>query len=580
MKRSGLVGVVFVAFGVVGCSDVGPDVRVVFAPGTLDLSSSRDTVIEIRNVGDDPVGPIELIPSPVVNGGGVVVAGPTLAVDPAEIATLNPGTVRTVLITVDTPGGTPDGVYTVSLQAQTPGEGPLAALDVQFRINDQAFNDAVRSVEIVGAPANARQGDVVPLSARARDHAGDEIADGHFNWSVVPADAGLIDDRGRFVGYAPGAVQAVASAGEYADTVEVQVQARNLTRSFEIVGQGAVGNRFTSDLWIRGGYGYTGTWGVRTTAGGSQQGNTLNVWDVTAPASPSLVNSIQIDARVVNDVKINTNGSLAVITHEGSNDNQNGITLLDLTDPSAPEVITRFTSTLQTGVHNAWLDGHYVYLVVDGVSPSSGLRILDISDPEEPDVVNSFYGGTSFLHDVYVRDGLAFLSHWDAGLIILDVGNGVVGGTPESPAEVGRVLTFGGQTHNAWYWPERRYVFVGEEDFSTPGRMHVIDVSVMGNPREMATFRVPGTTPHNFWLDEDSAVLYMAWYENGIRALDVSGELMGELDRQGRELAGFQYGGTGSNGTRNWAPQMEDGLLYLSDMNTGLWVLRPTGASN
>jgi hypothetical protein len=81
-------------------------------------------------------------------------------------------------------------------------------------------------------------------------------------------------------------------------------------------------------------------------------------------------------------------------------------------------------------------------------------------------------------------------------------------------------------------------------------------------------------------LDEESAVLYMAWYENGIRALDVSGELMGELDRQGRELAGFQYGGTGSNGTRNWAPQMEDGLLYLSDMNTGLWVLRPTGASN
>ena len=33
-------------------------------------------------------------------------------------------------------------------------------------------------------------------------------------------------------------------------------------------------------------------------------------------------------------------------------------------------------------------------------------------------------------HDVYVRDGLAFLSHWDAGLIILDVGNGMAGGSP------------------------------------------------------------------------------------------------------------------------------------------------------
>ena len=62
----------------------------------------------------------------------------------------------------------------------------------------------------------------------------------------------------------------------------------------------------------------------------------------------------------------------------------------------------------------------------------------------------------------------AFLSHWDAGLIILDVGNGIAGGSPASPVEVSRIKTVGGQTHNAWYWPAAGYVFVGEENFGRP----------------------------------------------------------------------------------------------------------------
>lgn len=133
-----------------------------------------------------------------------------------------------------------------------------------------------------------------------------------------------------------------------------------------------------------------------------------------------------------------------------------------------------------------------------------------------------------------MRDGLAFLSHWDAGLIILDVGNGMSGGSPESPVEVGRIQMEGGNTHNAWYWPAGGYVFVGEESFSRPGVMHVVDVSDLRNPKEVATYAVAGQTPHNFWMDGDRAILYLAWYEKGLRVLDVSGELMGDFGQQGR----------------------------------------------
>jgi hypothetical protein len=30
-----------------------------------------------------------------------------------------------------------------------------------------------------------------------------------------------------------------------------------------------------------------------------------------------------------------------------------------------------------------------------------------------------------YLHDVWVDDGLAYLSYWDDGMVVLDVGNGI-----------------------------------------------------------------------------------------------------------------------------------------------------------
>ncbi len=63
-----------------------------------------------------------------------------------------------------------------------------------------------------------------------------------------------------------------------------------------------------------------------------------------------------------------------------------------------------------------------------------------------------------------------------------------------------------------------------------------------------------------------------------MRALDVSGELMGALERQGREIASIQYGtGTGcfgSSETCTWAPQLHNGLVFVSDLNSGLWVFQ------
>ncbi len=580
--RESLVALIVVAvIALQSCSDATspePEDALAFAELSLELGLARETTVELRNVGSTPVGPIGLVGSAVRIAGGGVDPEARLTIAPSEIPTLNPGSARAVTLSVVLPGCAAGGRYEASVSASLSGT-VVTSVDIGFDATDPEALE-VSSVGFEGAPSQSRQGDVTALSVTVRDARGSVVNEACTRWSVDPVDAGFVNARGQFVGYAPGVATVVVAAGDRADSALITVTPRNLSGSFTIVGQGEQHGRFTSDLWVHPQVDvvYTGTWGSRS--GGF--GNTLYVWDISDPAAPVRIDSVFVDARVLNDVKIRSDGALAIITHEVSNDQQNGVTLLDLTDPAHPTVISRFTNSLEPGIHNAWLEGDYALLVVDNAVSSSGLRVLDISIPQTPEVVARFYAGSSFLHDVYVRDGLAFLSHWDAGLVILDVGNGIAGGSITNPVEVSRVRTAGGETHNAWYWPAGGYVFVGEEDFFTPGVMHVVDVRDLRNPREVATFRVADTTPHNFWLDEDRAVLYLAWYANGIRALDVSGDLLGELDRQGREVVGLQFAGEGdpcpgdaARTTCAWAPQLRDGLLYVADMNTGLWVLRP-----
>lgn len=568
------------ALGACGDGTSGPTLppRLEFSDQVLELGYERGALVELRNSGGAAVGPVEIQPASIRDASGATVPGARVLATPAEIATLNPGTASTVSLDVSLQGTLAPGGYDATVAARA-GTEAVATMAVSFQV-PTADELAAASLSIGPVPEILRQGDVLPVAVEVRDSEGTLLPGALVTWAVWPEGAGYVGANGQFVGYATGSVTLEARVGAAADTAALTVTERGLTGTFTVVGQGRESGRFTSDLWLWGDHAYTGTWGGRDGPGGLLFGNTLFAWDVSDPSAPFKVDSVRVDARTVNDVKVRADGRLAVMTHEGSNDGLNGVTVLDLSDPSDPAPLARFSQELEPGVHNVWVEGDYAYLVVDGVG---GLRVLDLSDPAAPTIAARYYAGSSFLHDVYVRDGLAFLSHWNAGLIVLDVGHGIAGGSPGSPVEVSRLTDLGGQTHNAWYWPETGYVFVGEEDFSTPGRMHVVDVRNLRDPREVATFRVPGQTPHNVWLDEERSILYLAWYGRGLRALDVSGELLGELDRQGREISAIQYGvGPGTcdrtgDDTCTWAPQLHRGLVWIADMNRGIVALQPPG---
>ena len=546
------------------CSDAttGPvEDRLAFGAQDLVLVSGEGT-LTLRNEGGRALGPIDLSAAAVTDVDGNGISGAELRLEPASIPTLASGATGVVTVRIGGSAPLPPGTFRATVDAIVDGRS-FATVRVEWEIADGG-GEGIAELRIDDLPDRLRAGDAIPVVLTTLASNGTPVTDVAPTWTVRPAGAGVVTD-GHLVGYGPGELEMIARIGGLADTVRTTIEDRGVSGSFSALQGGAPLNRFTSDTWIHGDWAYTGTWGQRTSGQGPvYQGNRLNVWSV-AGALPELRGFVDVDARTVNDVKVRDDGTLAVLTHEGSNDGRNGITLLDLSVPGEPRVVGRYTDGLESGVHNVWIDGDVLYVVRDG---PFGLQILDVSDPARPVPLAQWYAGDSFLHDVYVRDGLAFLSHWDAGLIILDVGNGILGGSPSNPRHVSTIRELGGETHNAWYWPERGLVFVGEEDFVTPGRMRVVDVSDLRHPRVVADYELgTSVTPHNFWLDEEEETLFLAWYESGLVALDVSGELRGELDRQGRELAVRDSGRQWV-----WAPQLHDGRIYLSTMEGGLFV--------
>lgn len=213
-----------------------------------------------------------------------------------------------------------------------------------------------------------------------------------------------------------------------------------------------------------------------------------------------------------------------------------------------------------------------------GTAPA--VRVAEVAIPAN-------YG----IHDTFVRDGLAFVCAWNTGLIIYDVGHGIRGGSPSAPAEVSRIAPppglvsgLAGSIHNAWWFHnpvrgEKRYVFLGQEapgvlGSSSRGDIFVVDVSDLTHPQVVATFGLAGSGTHNFWMDEPAQVLYAAYYNGGVVAIDVSGDLSGEL--ASRLIAQVRPGGADS--TYTWGVQFANGSVYASDVETGLWQLAPASA--
>ncbi len=476
-----------------------------------------------------------------------------------------------------------------------PGKVTVRAASEGLSVNRtiQVVENPVTSMTLTPGSTEARTGDVITFQCSARDGGGAELSDVpvHYSFHARPDDnlgqaaTGQIEQDGRFVAEAPGLYSIVATCGGVSARATVRVNKRfKFDRKIKMVGQGRVDDSHTSDLWVWEGvdgrdYCVTGTWGSNGDA---------HFWDVTNPADIKRIATVNVDARTVNDVKVSKDGRICILSREGASNRKNGIVILDVKDPREPKILAEYTEELTGGVHNLFIDKGHVYAL------SAGRRydVINIEDPRNPKKVGSyqiFEPGAS-IHDVWIEDGIAYSSNWRYGVHMVDVGNGVRGGSPSDPKKISSYAYPNGANHAAFPYKSKAtgksYVIAGDEMFPfglntkdkptyARGWMHFIDFTDLDNPKEVARYQVPEAGTHNLWVEGD--LLYAAYYNGGLRVVDLSGDLMGDLYNQGREIATYLPAdpkGYIANAPMVWGPQPHKGHIFFSDWNSGLYAVK------
>ena len=297
---------------------------------------------------------------------------------------------------------------------------------------------------------------------------------------------------------------------------------------------------------------------------------TVDVSDPTAPTRLARRRDLLADSETgpmtdVYDVKLSDDGeTLAVVgpANYVAGESTNGVSFVDVSDPAAPAPLGFHRTSFP--IHNCvFTDGH-VYLtgngarVVDGVTRNELVVVAAGTAPREvgrwslvghDERWAEVSSGFRVLHDVWVRDGLAVLAHWDAGTYLLDVSD------PAAPTHLGTVPavtpTALADDGNAQYTStpgNHHYVTtdagndllaVGGESWAVerdgelrggPSGITLYDVSDPTAPDRLSrvtppasadpTFRGTWTTAHNFTLRDGT--LYSSWYHGGVKRHDVS----------------------------------------------------------
>ncbi len=495
-----------------------------------------------------------------------------------------------------------------NLTGLAPGVATLTAgaEEVTARFRLAVEDNPIRSIELTASDREARTGDVIHFKTVARDADGRVVTsvpiglslrsrpDAGNAESVGAGAAAQITDEGRFVAEQPGVFTVLANSGGVVAQASVRVSQRDVEREFEFLGQVRIEGHRTSDLWV-----WEGLDGRDYAVVGSWNGNGhAYFFDVTDPENMVLVDKVQVDARTVNDVKISENRRICVISREGASNRRNGIVVLDVSNPRDVSIRSVFDDQLTGGVHNVFIDRDHVYAVNNG----RRWDVINIENRERPVRVGRFETDNPgrAVHDVWVKDGIAYHAGWTEGVIMVDVGGGRLGGSPRNPVEIGRAEQLTQWTHavapfrskSAGKW----YVLAGDEaswgnpripeaphdlESKLPGRMkgwiHVVEFDDPKHPNEVARYKVGDYGVHNYWVDPAEEILYVGYYQGGLRALDISGELLGDLYAQGREIAHFfsdDPEGYIPNSPMVWGPQLHKGTVFFSDFHSGLWAVR------
>ncbi len=291
-----------------------------------------------------------------------------------------------------------------------------------------------------------------------------------------------------------------------------------------------------------------------------------------------------------------------------------GMRVYDISDPANPRSIG-FMEVEGLGLHRIWwTGGRYAYAsaLLDGFLDHI-LISIDMADPTKPREAGRWWipgmngaageiptwTGRWALHHAVVQDDIAYGSWRNGGLTILNV---------KDPANMSLIAhrnwcpPQGGGTHSALPLHDRNLLVVADEatlniDQEQMKRTWIFDIRERANPISIATMPTPSDQdyiklggqfgPHNLHENRpgsfrSSSTIFATWQSAGVRVFDIA-------DPYRPEEIGFFVPPQpttwmeplrGRAKVRHTADLFvaEDGLMYVTDYDAGLYILQWNGA--
>ncbi|MCB9847650.1 MAG: choice-of-anchor B family protein [Phycisphaeraceae bacterium] len=310
--------------------------------------------------------------------------------------------------------------------------------------------------------------------------------------------------------------------------------------------------------------------------------------EITDPAEPVIVGTIAHGSNLWCDVKVvNEHAYVSTELSGGS------IQIIDLTaiDTGVVSLVGSISDIGVTRAHNVIVDnlGQRLYLcgARNGVSSvgGGGLVAFDVSDPANPVYLGAY--NSNYVHDaqVHVFDSgpyagktIAFCFAAELGIDIVDFTNAA------APVRLSRTTYAGlAYCHQGWYDPTTNMLYQNDEldeydGFVSVTTTRVFDCTDLSNPQFMGVYSTGlPSIDHNLYVRD--GFVYHANYRSGLRIFDattnaISPTEAGYLDTYpANDNVDF-------SGAWSVYPYFDSGVVIVSDINRGMFIVDPTYALN
>lgn len=318
-----------------------------------------------------------------------------------------------------------------------------------------------------------------------------------------------------------------------------------------------------SDVW-----GYTAPNGTEYAIVGSNTGT--SVVSLADPTNPVEVDFIPGSSTIWRDMKVW--GDYAYVTADQSSD---GLLIVDLSPlPDSvssyywtPSLTVNGSSDILESAHNIYIDENgYAYIAGSNIS-NGEVFMLDVhTNPGNPTYVGAV--STFYSHDCYARGDTLWTADINDGFFsVYDVSN------KTNPVLLAQQSTPRDFAHNVWISDDGQTLFTTDEK---PGAWTAAyDVSDLNDITELDRWRPyntqgSGVIPHNAHVYNDYVVI--SHYTDGLIILD--GSRPDNLVKVA-QYDTYPLSGSGFFGAWGAYPYSPSGLIYVSDINTGLHILQP-----